>query len=134
MCASRPQLGDHFMDNYGYCDVLGKKDSALVQWEYNITLGFHLMGPGLNYPPHQHEPAEIYWPFSGDGKWGVDWEPAVPRSPGEMILHKSWQAHEMVTQSEPQVVPSSYTTIRFSAHCGSCVCICGSEMSVVRLS
>ena len=95
----RAALGDDYMDNYAYSQVVGGWDS-MVEHD-RIAVGLFLIGPGRHYPEHHHEAEEIYFPLSGDTLWSLDGGPAVPREPGETIHNPPWQRHAMTTRDTP---------------------------------
>jgi len=52
----RKALGDDYMDNYGYTNVLGWKPAV---WAHpSMLVAFVLIGPGRHYPQHHHEAEE----------------------------------------------------------------------------
>lgn len=92
----REQLGDHYMENYCYANILGF--DALIPHD-RIVAAFFLIGPDLHYPRHHHEAEEIYFPFGGDTLWSQDDEPLRPRPAAQPIHNTPWLAHEMKTRT-----------------------------------
>ena len=94
----RESLGDDYMDNYGYTNVLGY--DALIPHD-RIIAAFFVIGPGQHYPRHHHEAEEVYFPFGGDTLWSQDDEPAGPREPGAPVHNTPWLPHAMTTRTTP---------------------------------
>ena len=94
----REKLGDQYMENYCYANVLGY--DALIPHD-RIIAAFFVIGPGQHYPRHHHEAEEIYFPFGGDTLWSQGDEEARIRPPGEPIHNTPWLPHEMTTGDTP---------------------------------
>jgi hypothetical protein len=94
----REKLGDEYMDNYCYANLLGY--DALIPHE-RIIAAFFIIGPGRHYPRHYHEAEEVYFPFGGDTLWSQDDKPATLRAAGEPIHNSPWLPHEISTQTTP---------------------------------
>jgi len=94
----REQLGDDYMDNYCYTNILGF--DALIPHD-RIVATFFIIGPGRHYPRHHHEAEEVYFPFGGDTLWGQGDEAPRTRSAGEPIHNTPWLPHEMITRTTP---------------------------------
>jgi hypothetical protein len=92
------QIGDEFLRNYGWTEILGLHTGASST---RIACGFLLLGPATCYPRHRHEAQEIYVPLSGTASWqqgdGI-WQ---DRPPGSVIHHASEEPHAMQTKSRP---------------------------------
>lgn len=94
----RDQLGDDYMENYCYANLLGY--DALVPHD-RVIAAFFIIGPGRHYPRHHHEAEEIYFPFGGDTLWRQGDEDFRPRPAGEPIHNTPWLPHEMKTGETP---------------------------------
>ncbi len=94
----RDRLGDDYMANYCYTNLLGY--DALVP-HGRVLAGFHIIGPGRHYPRHHHEAEEVYFPFGGDTLWAQGEEELRKRPAGEPIHNTAWLPHEMVTRKTP---------------------------------
>lgn len=94
----REKLGDEYMENYCYTNLLGY--DALIPHN-RIIAAFFIIGPGRHYPRHHHEAEEIYFPFGGDTLWSQNDEAATLRPAGEPIHNTPWLPHEMKTQLTP---------------------------------
>lgn len=95
----RAALGDDYMDNYAYSQMVGGWESMVDH--ARIAVGLFLIGPGRHYPEHHHEAEEIYIPLSGDTLWSLDGAPACPHEPGATIHNPPWQRHAMTTRQTP---------------------------------
>lgn len=83
-------IGQHFMDGYGYIELLGPEGPAV---DPDVRVGLLLLGPHRLYPRHHHPAEEVYHPLSGpawwwraDGGWSA-------KAPGEAIHHPSMMPH-----------------------------------------
>ena len=94
----RDTLGDEYMDNYCYANLLGY--DALIPHQ-TVIVAFLVIGPGRHYPRHSHESEEIYFPFGGDTLWSQDDETPRVRPAGQPIHNTPWLPHEMITQQTP---------------------------------
>lgn len=94
----RDKLGDEYMENYCYTNVLGY--DALIPHE-RIIASFFIIGPGRHYPRHHHEAEEIYFPFGGDTLWGQSDSTPIARPAAEPIHNTPWLPHEMITRKTP---------------------------------
>jgi hypothetical protein len=95
------EVGEKFMDNYGWTDLLGQSGSAPDE---RLACGVLLLGPDVYYPPHQHEAEEMYVPLSGTAQWSQGGRDLQPRPPGSMIHHLPHEIHAMQTGNEPLLV------------------------------
>jgi len=95
----RAALGDDYMDNYAYSQLVGGWDSMVSH--DRIAVGLFLIGPGRHYPEHHHEAEEIYIPLSGDTLWSLDGAPGTTAAPGTAIHNPPWQRHAMTTRETP---------------------------------
>ena len=91
-------MGDGYMDNYAYANLVGGR-SLLGGGDY--ALGVLLLGPGLTYPPHGHPAEEIYYIVGGTAEWRRGDEPWTKPAPGSLIDHPPGLVHATRTGSEP---------------------------------
>jgi quercetin dioxygenase-like cupin family protein len=91
-------LGRHFMDNYGYAEIVGPGGLAVGD---RAAAGVLLLGPETAYPPHAHPATEHYLVLSGTARWALGDTPPAFRPPGSLIHHPPGVAHEMRTDKEP---------------------------------
>ncbi len=90
-------------ENFAFCDFIGP-DGWLQS--RNVTLGLTMLGPGTEYPFHQHPARELYLLLSGSSYWAVDFEPYGWKCPGTWMLHKELQPHAMKTEDLPMLAVS----------------------------
>lgn len=83
-------MGEGYMANYAYCNLLGWEGFAARD---SLACGFLLLGPGLHYPDHAHPAEEVYCPLTDDSEWSRDRGPFEGRSRGALIHHPSWMPH-----------------------------------------
>ncbi len=99
---SRDDLGQHFLDRYGWVMLVGP--DAPVK-NSSILSGFLLLGPDVEYPVHKHAAEEVYVILSGSASWKIgdaDWR---LKSAGSIIHNPSWQPHGMRTdRREPLLI------------------------------
>ncbi len=94
----RERLGDEYMANYGYTNVLGY--DALIPHD-RVIVTFLLIGPDRHYPRHHHEAMEVYFPFGGDTLWSQGKGCLAERPAGKPIHNPPWWPHEMLTCQTP---------------------------------
>jgi hypothetical protein len=94
----REKLGDAYMENYCYTNVLGYE--GLIEHD-RVIATFFIIGPGRHYPRHHHEAEEIYFPFGGDTLWSQNDEPPRERPAGEAVHNTPWLPHAMTTRETP---------------------------------
>ena len=92
------QLSAQFLARYGWCEIFGLCGPLPCA---RLACGVLLLGPETVYPPHGHQAEEIYVPLSGRAEWSRAGAPFELRSPGELIVHRSYEPHAMRTNSEP---------------------------------
>jgi len=93
-------FGAEFLRGYGWTELIGLRGPIASE---GVAVGFLLLGPGVEYPPHAHEAVEVYLPLSGTAEWMRGKGPYAPLPPGEAIRHPSWMPHAMRTGAEPLV-------------------------------
>lgn len=91
-------FGRHFLDNYGWLEVLGTRGHFASD---RLAAGLLLLGPGIEYPDHHHEAEELYIPLTGRTEWRMGAEPFRRRASGETVHHRSNVGHAMRTGAEP---------------------------------
>lgn len=95
---TRATVGGHFVDNYGYLEVVGPGRRYHCP---DTRIGVLMLGPGVDYAEHAHPAEEVYHPIAGGALWwrdGVDWH-AFPVAAA--IHHAPWVRHAMRTGAEP---------------------------------
>ena len=92
------RLGEHFMENYGYANIIGP--GGLLEIE-GLMIGALLLGPGTYYPKHFHPALEAYYPLCGEAYWSKDEEEEQQIPAGSNIFHGSNVIHAMRTADKP---------------------------------
>ncbi len=95
---SRDSLGEYFMNNYGYFQVIGP--GGLVQSQ-DVAVGVLLLGQKVHYPEHAHPATEVYYPLCGEALWSQGVMEPTLRSSGDIIYHTSHETHAMETVDQP---------------------------------
>lgn len=93
-------FGADFLRGYGWTELIGLRGPIASE---AVAVGVLLLAPGIDYPPHAHEAAEVYLPLSGTAAWMRGDAPPAPVAPGVAIRHPSWMPHGMRTGAEPLV-------------------------------
>ena len=93
-------FGADFLRGYGWTELIGLRGPIASE---AVAVGFLVLGPGVDYPPHAHEAAEVYLPLSGTAEWMRGDAPHAPVPPGVAIRHPSWMPHGMRTGAAPLV-------------------------------
>jgi len=88
----------HFLERYGWTELAGLRGPVA---EDRLACGVLLLGPDVEYPPHNHAAEEIYLPLAGTADWLRGDEGWARRSPGALIHHPSWIPHAMRTGGQP---------------------------------
>jgi hypothetical protein len=90
-------FGPAFLERYGWSELAGERGPIPST---TVAMGFLLLGPGIEYPSHAHEAAEIYLPLAGTALWQKGDAPFAPVPPGQPIVHDPWVPHAMRTGGE----------------------------------
>lgn len=92
---TRADFGDDFLSRYGWTALTGGPGPAAGE---DVTAGFLLFGPGVEYPLHKHAAEEIYLVISGRASWNLDDGAGWTVKPAGAVLHNPpWRAHGMRT-------------------------------------
>lgn len=96
---SADDLSPRFLARYGWTLLVGSE--APIS-NASLLAGLLMLGPDVEYPPHQHSAEETYIILSGTASWRLgdaDW---TPLPPGAFVHNPSWRLHGMRTdQHEP---------------------------------
>ena len=95
---SSEELDREFLDNYGWCEILGHRGPLASE---RLACGFLILGPSTHYPRHRHEAEEVYLPLSGTAAWLQGDAVWRERAPGTLIFHASEEPHAMRTGAAP---------------------------------
>ena len=85
-------FGQEYLEKSAWCDVVGPEGIYLSN-EYRI--GFAYWRKGLFYPPHSHEPEEVYWVLGGTGLFTKGDAPARQKGPGSIVHHEPYTWHSI---------------------------------------
>ena len=87
-----------FLDGYAYAGISGPDAPMLCTVPRG---GLLLLGPGVVYPGHHHEPREVYLMLTPGSQWCLDEGDWFDVAPGDLVFHDSWQMHAMRTRDKP---------------------------------
>ena len=87
-----------FLDGYAYAGLSGPDAPILCAVPRG---GIVLLGPGVVYPSHHHEPKEVYLMLTPGSQWCLDENEWFDVAPGDLVFHDSWQMHAMRTRDKP---------------------------------
>lgn len=93
-----PESGD-LEDKLAYADVVGPYGGLFAAGGYH--LGAIIFAPRIDYPPHGHPAAELYYLVAGHGEWRRGDEEWTARPPGSLIHHPPNMAHAARTADGP---------------------------------
>ncbi len=91
-------LGEGFMANYGWCEIVG---SAGFFPGADFRLGLLLLGAHRHYKDHYHPAPELYWTLTGPSDWKRGAGGFETRAAGETIWHKPFVMHATRTLDTP---------------------------------
>ena len=93
-------MGDGYMDNYGYAELVGG-DASFFDAE-DIRCGLFLLGPDRHYPKHHHAAEEVYNVLASEASLWRRGDEAWRSYPlGTPIYHPPWIVHETKTGPDP---------------------------------
>jgi hypothetical protein len=87
-----------FLDGYAYAGFSGPDAPLLCAVPRG---GLVLLGPGVEYPGHRHEPREVYLVLTPGSEWRLDDGDWFDVDAGDLIFHDRWQVHAMRTRERP---------------------------------
>ena len=91
-------LGAGFMDNYGWCQLVGRHGFFPGD---DFFLGLLLLGPHQHYRDHYHPAPELYWPLTGRSDWKKGAGGFETKAAGSVIWHPPLRMHAMKTGAAP---------------------------------
>ncbi len=107
---------DELRDNYAFAPIIGSQKGnrseplpAPLYSSDQIYVGVVLQGPHINYPPHVHRAAEIYWTVAGHAEWqkGDEWSHHEPES---VLLHEPGVRHATITNESTLLMLFAWVT------------------------
>jgi dimethylpropiothetin dethiomethylase len=87
-------------------EVMGP--TGMIQCEA-CRFGLYLQMPEIFYPNHSHEAEEIYLVLGGGAEWSVESGAFTPKTAGDFIHHRPWQAHAMWSRAAPLLAMWGWT-------------------------
>jgi hypothetical protein len=98
----RDPPGPGFLDGYAHTTIAGPPDGeGAGTASGRAALGALLLGPGVDYPRHQHPADEVYLPLN-DAWWVHDVDDDLVHTPGGTLIHHTpGQPHGMRTGRTP---------------------------------
>ena len=99
-------LGTGFIDNYGWCEVIGPNGFFSGD---DFLFGLLMLGPNQHYRDHFHPAPELYWPLTSDTEWRKGDEPLAPKEAGTVIWHRPNIVHATRTRAKPLLTLWSWT-------------------------
>lgn len=100
-------LGQGFMDDYGWCQLIGPHGFFTSD---DFLLGLLLLGPGRHYRDHYHPAPELYWPLTGPCDWKRGAGGFVTRQAFEVIWHRPFIVHATKTLDRPLLAAWCWTS------------------------
>lgn len=100
-------LGEGFMANYGWCEIIGPR--GFFRGE-DFLLGLLMLGPERHYKDHYHPAPELYWPLTGPSDWKRGAGGFETRAAGEVIWHPPLRMHATRTGARPLLTVWSWTS------------------------
>lgn len=97
-------VGEDMLAGYGFAEVIGKHGPFVSE---KVRAGLGVLGPGINYPPHRHNPEEVYVVLAGSARFQLgdsDNAPSGVRRPADVVHVPSMLTHGFATEQEPLVV------------------------------
>lgn len=100
-------LGEGFMDNYGWTEIVGTRGFFPGD---DFRLGLLMLGPHRHYKDHYHPAPELYWPITGPSDWKKGGGGFATRVAGEIIWHPPLRVHATKTGDKPLLAVWSWTS------------------------
>lgn len=91
-------LGEGFMANYGWCQLIGPHGFFPGD---DLLLGLLLLGPRRHYRDHAHPAPELYLPLNGGAEWKRGHGAFVAKPAGSVIWHEPNEVHATRTSDMP---------------------------------
>jgi len=100
-------LGEGFMANYGWCQLIGPHGFFPGS---DFLLGLLMLGPERHYKDHYHPAPELYWPLTGPSDWKRGAGGFETRQAGDTIWHPPLRMHATRTGTKPLLAVWSWTS------------------------
>ncbi len=99
-------LGDGFVDNYGWCHIIGPEGFFRGD---DFLLGLLMLGPDRHYRDHHHPAPELYSPLTSHSWWKQGQCQFEEKPPGSIIWHEPNELHATRTGDRPLLALWSWT-------------------------
>jgi len=97
-------------DNFKSAMLVGTRELGAQYESDTLYVGLTWLAPGLRYPPHAHDAAELYQVLAGEASWGPMASHMAVKVPGEFIYHSPCLPHSIhVPLTEPLVTVYAWT-------------------------
>lgn len=94
----QPRSADEDLsDRIAFAELIGPDGPMIAP---DCRVGFTLMAEDTIYPLHAHPAVELYFVLSGNAEWQTATTCRIV-PPGNLVLHRSSEAHAMRTYAEP---------------------------------
>jgi Dimethlysulfonioproprionate lyase len=100
-------LGEGFIDNYGWCHIIGPQGFFKGD---DFLLGFLMLGPSRHYRDHYHPAPELYWPLTSRSQWKRGQGHFVEKRAGGVIWHEPNEIHATRTVDRPLLALWAWTS------------------------
>lgn len=94
-------VGDDMLKGYGFAELIGKLGPFLST---RVRAGIGVWGPGIQYPPHRHQPEEVYLVLGGSAEFHLDGHAPRRCRAGDAVHVTPMLTHGFQTLSEPMAV------------------------------
>jgi len=94
-------FGLEYLERNAWCDLIGPQG---IYKSSEFRIGFGYWRKDLFYPPHSHEPEEIYWIIGGTGLFTTGNKPARKMGPGSIVHHEPYIWHSIDMSQSPVLV------------------------------
>lgn len=91
-------LGDGFLANYGWAEIIGTEGFFAGD---DFRLGLLMLGPNRHYRDHYHPAPELYWPLTSASLWSREGGALVEQPQGALIWHPPMMLHATATRETP---------------------------------
>ena len=99
-------LGAGFLDNYGWCELIGSQGFFKGD---DFRLGLLMLGPHRHYKDHFHPAPELYWLLTGPSEWKRGAGGFETREAGTTIWHPPLRIHATKTIDQPLLAVWAWT-------------------------
>lgn len=98
---SADDFGQHFIDRYGYVEIVGPRSFLYSE---DMAAGLLMFGPEIQYPAHRHPAEELYVPIAGSARFISNDNEAREGLPGTVIHNRPMDWHGITTGVQPVLI------------------------------